>query len=502
MDSVFPEAVDPQEQPDTASRGSDARTTFVRPSKLTDMDFKSRSRAKKGPIGGLKKHHWFAMGAFAAATGVALSLAGGRDASAVRDQPTPDASASTEQAAVKARMELDLGLPVPPAPKSLAQTAPATPPAPPVKWETVQVKSGDSLAAIFHRAGLSPRDLHDALNVNDDARKALTRIFPGEEIHYRTGDHGELAALRYRLDESQVLTIERGGKGFEANVQHTPIENRLTHAAAVIDSSLYLAGRDAGLNERLIMELAGIFGWDVDFALDIRAGDRFIVIYEERFRDGEKIGEGDIVAAEFVNQGRVFRAVRYTRPDGETEYYSPDGRSMRKEFLRTPVDFRRISSRFTKNRCHPILGVCRPHEGVDYAAPTGTPIRASGDGKIIWRSRKGGYGRTIVIKHGAKYSTLYAHMSRYAGGLHVGSPVRQGQTIGYVGMSGLATGPHLHYEFRINGVHHNPLTVHLPDARPIADKYKADFLAKTGSLVSQLDVLNRRQTVAANEQSN
>ena len=473
----------------------------MRPPKLTESDFKSRAGAK-GSGSRIKKHHWIALGATAGVAALVLSLAGGHDASAVRTQPTK-AALPTPLApeAAAARAEQDLSLPTRPAAPVIAKADPAPQPETPVKWDTVKVKSGDSLAAIFHRAGLSPRDLHAALSVDDEARKALTRIFPGEEIGYRTGDQGDLAALRYRMDETRVLTITRGGDGFQSHITETPIEHRLTHTAGVIDSSLYLAGKDAGLNERLIMELAGIFGWDVDFALDIRAGDRFIVIYEERFRDGEKIGDGEIVAAEFVNQGHAFRAVRYTRPDGETDYYSPDGHSMRKEFLRTPVDFRRISSRFTKSRCHPILGVCRPHEGVDYAASTGTPIRAAGDGKIIWRARKGGYGRTIVIKHGVKYSTLYAHMSAYARGFHVGSHVRQGQTIGYVGMSGLATGPHLHYEFRINGVHHNPLTVHLPDAQPIADKYKADFLAKTGSLVAQLDVLNRRQTVAANDTS-
>ena len=217
------------------------------------------------------------------------------------------------------------------------------------------------------------------------------------------------------------------------------------------------------------MELANIFGWDIDFALDIRAGDHFTVIYEERFLNGEKIGNGPILAAEFVNQGRSYKAIRYSDAGNRSDYYSPTGLSMRKAFLRTPVDFRRISSRFGKRK-HPILNRMRMHTGVDYAASRGTPIRAAGDGKVIHKGRKGGYGRTVIIQHGGRYSTLYAHMNSYRRGVYTGKRVKQGQIIGYVGSSGRATGPHLHYEFRVNGVHRNPLTVKLPSAKPINSK--------------------------------
>ncbi|SCZ51536.1 Opacity-associated protein A LysM-like domain-containing protein [Thiohalomonas denitrificans] len=362
------------------------------------------------------------------------------------------------------------------------------------EWQEVTVKSGDSLAAIFSRLDLSPRALHRVVNAGAEA-KSLTRIHPGQVLRFDIRD-GELHGLEHRLSPTQSMLLLRTDDGFDVSHEMKTVETRLTHSAGVIDSSLYAAGKNAGLSDRLIMEMVGIFSWDVDFALDIRGGDSFLVLYEERFLDGEKLGEGNIVAAEFVSRGEVFRAVRFADADGRSNYYAPDGRSMRKAFLRSPVDFRRISSRFSGERHHPVLGKKRPHRGVDYAAGTGTPIKASGDGKIIHRGWKGGYGRTIIIQHGGSISTLYGHMSRY-GGLRVGSRVKQGQTIGYVGASGLATGPHLHYEFRLNGVHRNPLTVKLPKAEPIADQYRAEFQAKASTILAQLDVLKRTQVAAA-----
>jgi murein DD-endopeptidase MepM/ murein hydrolase activator NlpD len=241
----------------------------------------------------------------------------------------------------------------------------------------------------------------------------------------------------------------------------------------------------------MIMELAAIFGWDIDFALDIRRGDHFTVVYQEYYLEGKKVRDGDILAAEFTNQGKSYRAIRYVDADGNAGFYTPEGLSLRKAFLRTPVKFSRISSRFTLHRKHPILNRIRAHKGVDYAAPRGTPIRATGDGKVVFRGRKGGYGRTIVIQHGSKYSTLYGHMSRYNGKVKLGRRVRQGQVIGYVGSSGLATGPHLHYEFRIDGVHRNPLTVKLPVAEPIAKRYRDDFQKLATPLIAQLELLTR-----------
>jgi murein DD-endopeptidase MepM/ murein hydrolase activator NlpD len=365
-----------------------------------------------------------------------------------------------------------------------------------LQWKTATVKSGDNLALIFDRQGLSPQQL-DRLMRSDKSTAVLKRLMPGQQFKFGIDD-GELQQLVYKIDDLNTLNVSRGADGeFSIATDKRQMETRVTNATGVIDSSLFLAGQAAGLSDNLIMELAGIFGWDVDFVLDIRSGDHFTLVYEELFLDGQKKRDGNILAAEFVNRGKSYRAVRYTDASGAADYYSPDGRSMRKAFIRTPVDFTRISSRFGK-RYHPTLKKRKNHHGVDYAAPRGTPIKAAGDGKLMFVGRKGGYGKTVIIQHGGKYSTLYAHMSRIKPGSKRGKRVRQGQTIGYVGSTGRSTGPHLHYEFRVNGVHRNPLTVKLPDAAPIKKKYKADFLNKSRGLVALLNVL-QRTTVALND---
>jgi len=246
------------------------------------------------------------------------------------------------------------------------------------------------------------------------------------------------------------------------------------------------------------MEMAGIFGWDIDFALDIRQDDKFSILYEEEFIDGKKYQNGNILAAEFTNQGKTFKAIRFTDKSGRTSYYTPEGRSMKKTFLRSPVDFRRISSRFGKRK-HPILKKRRLHKGVDYAARRGTPVQSSGDGKVIFKGRKGGYGRVVIVQHGSRYQTLYAHLNGFKRGLRVGKYVKQGQTIGFVGSSGRATGPHLHYEFRVNGTHRNPLTVKLPSSAPIKSAYKNDFMAYADRVLSQLNTHKPTQ-IALNEE--
>ena len=238
------------------------------------------------------------------------------------------------------------------------------------------------------------------------------------------------------------------------------------------------------------MELADIFGWDIDFALDIRANDHFTVIFEELYSDGEKVKNGHILAAEFINDGKVFKAVRYMDHNNNIQYYTPNGKSLKKAFLRSPVKFSRISSKFTLKRWHPILHRFKSHKGVDYAASTGTPIKATGNGKIAFRGRKGGYGKTIVIEHGNQYSTLYAHLSRFSKA-RTGKRVKQGDTIGYVGKTGLATGPHLHYEFRVNNRHRNPLTIKLPKTRSIRKHYMTAFKNQTKNLLAQLEMYKK-----------
>ncbi len=357
-------------------------------------------------------------------------------------------------------------------------------------WRVVKVRSGDSLSLIFGRNGFSARELHEIMGLGSETR-ALTRIHPGKEIKFLADDAGRLEALVYDVSESRTLQVRRGPDGYAAQVVEHEIEARIAQSSGVINDSLFLTASRAGLSDNLTMELAGIFGWDIDFSLDIRENDRFAVIYEELYLHGEKLRDGRILAAEFVNRGKIHRAIRYTDADNRSDFYNPDGDSMRKAFLRSPVDFTRVSSRFNLNRRHPLLNTIRAHRGVDYAAPSGTPIRVTGDGKIVSRGVNGGYGKTVVVQHGSRYSTLYAHLSNYARGLQPGQSVKQGQVIGYVGMTGLATGPHLHYEFQVDGVHRDPLRVKLPDASPLSAKYMEDFRSYARPLLAQLDVMDR-----------
>jgi len=365
-------------------------------------------------------------------------------------------------------------------------------------WKTFKVKRGDSLSVLFDRANVKPNQLLALMKLGK-ATKELRRIHPGDSVKIMSNDEGQLLALNYQIDTVRYLQVEREGDNLVAGLHKHKIEVRNAYASGEIESSLFLASAKAGLSQNLIMELANIFGWDIDFVLDIRKGDQFTVIYEERFKNGNKIKDGNILAAEFINQGKTHRALRYTDPvTGNAGYYSDDGHSLRKAFLRSPVNFSRISSRFTTKRYHPILHKFRSHKGVDYAAGRGTPIRASGDGKVIFKGRKGGYGKTIVLKHGSRYTTLYAHLNNYNKKIRSGGRVKQGQVIGYVGSTGLASGPHLHYEFRVNGVHRNPLTVKFPSTSPIPKRYRDNFELSTQGYVAQLKVLSRN-ALALNE---
>ncbi|MBL4868672.1 MAG: peptidoglycan DD-metalloendopeptidase family protein, partial [Pseudomonadales bacterium] len=299
-----------------------------------------------------------------------------------------------------------------------------------------------------------------------------------------------------RTEQFKATAKNEPEKGFSIEVSEKIIEKHLAYKEAKIDQSLFLAAQEVGLSDNTTMELANIFGWDVDFALDIRSGDHFSVLYEEHYLDGEKVGYGNILAAQFSNKGRDLTAIRYEDDKGNAYYYTPEGLSMRKEFLRSPIDFARISSSFNLRRMHPVLHKIRAHRGVDYAASRGTPIKATGDGKIIYAGRKGGYGNAVIIQHGQRYSTLYAHMRKFGRGVRSGRRVKQGQIIGYVGSSGLATGPHLHYEFRVNGVHKNPVTVKLPHAKPLAKKYRSDFERSTKEILSQLALRSESNRLA------
>jgi murein DD-endopeptidase MepM/ murein hydrolase activator NlpD len=279
------------------------------------------------------------------------------------------------------------------------------------------------------------------------------------------------------------------------------METRVTYVSGNIETNLFEDGHEAGLSEALILKLVEIFGWDVDFALNIRRGDSFAVIHEEKYWLGQKVADGQILAAEFVNQGKPYRAIARRDASGFTHYFTPEGMGLQRMFLRTPVKYTRISSRYTDtaSRFHPILKTWTAHRGVDYAAPAGTPVRATATGRIFSLGRDGGYGHSIVIRHAGVYSTLYAHLARYQPGLRAGSYVEQGQIIGYVGSTGLATGPHLHYEFQVQGAHRNPLNFHFPGAAPIAAEYRDDFQRHARVWTAQLDRITPQVQIAANK---
>lgn len=373
---------------------------------------------------------------------------------------------------------------------ALAPIIEQTPP-PPEPGSTVLdllVKRGDTLEVLFRRHGLSLADLA-AMVALPSASGALKLLKPGDRLEIAHRD-GEIMALEREIDEITLLSIARNENGFSASTIERAVDLRVVATHGEIKSSLFEAGTAAGISDRTTMDMAGIFEWDIDFIQDPRVGDRFTVIYEELWRDGVKLRDGEIVAAEFINQGKSFRAARFRDASGRASYFTPEGRSVRRAFIRAPLNFTRISSNFNPNRRHPVLNTIRAHRGVDYAAPTGTPIRAAGDGKVLFRGQQGGYGNTVVLQHGGNITTLYGHLSRF-GNARAGARVRQGDVIGYVGQSGLATGPHLHYEYRVNGVHRNPRTVPLPPADPVPAEQHSAFSSATEPLWRQLDDYSR-----------
>jgi murein DD-endopeptidase MepM/ murein hydrolase activator NlpD len=350
----------------------------------------------------------------------------------------------------------------------------------------VIVTHNDTLDRIFRRLKLNLADLA-SLRSLPGLRAGLDSLRPGESLRLTHKD-GQLFGLERRLNESETLQVVRDPSGLKASVLQSPLEMRVRTVRGRIDTSLFEAVEAAGAHDQTAVQLADIFGWDIDFVLDVRPGDSFVVTYPEIWRDGVYVKDGPIQAAAFVNQGREFQAVRYTDRQGDSHYYTPDGRSLHKAFLRTPVEFTRVSSRFNSARLHPILNRIRAHQGVDYAAPIGTPVRAAGDGRIRFAGVKGGYGNLVEIEHSRSIVTVYGHLSRFARGTRAGAHVTQGEVIAYVGMTGLATGPHLHYEYRVNGVFKNPQTVALPAAEPIDARWRDDFVTRSAPLLASLEV--------------
>ena len=368
---------------------------------------------------------------------------------------------------------------------------------PELQWHTETVRNGDNLTSIFKRASLGAGDVHQVINASQHA-KALTRMRPGQTLTLGFDNEGLLSQVGYQKSQLESYQYTRTDNGFAG--EHIQLEPELlrTYREGVIDNSLFLAADKADIPHNLIMELANIFGWDIDFVFDIRKGDSFSVLYEEKFLNGEKIGTGNILAAAFTNQGKTYQAVRYENAEGHANYYTPEGLSMRKAFLRAPLDVFRISSNFNLRRKHPIHKKIKAHRGVDYAAPRGTPVYAAGNGKVIAAGYSKANGNYVFIQHGQKYITKYLHLHKKY--VRKGQTVTQRKTIGTVGATGYATGPHLHYEFLVNGVHRNPRTVKLPQAKPIAKTEREPFMDATRPLLTQLASYNQSLQLAMVDQ--
>jgi murein DD-endopeptidase MepM/ murein hydrolase activator NlpD len=362
-------------------------------------------------------------------------------------------------------------------------------------WGSVTVRSGQTLDAIFRQQGFSISVLHRILALNGDT-KGLTRIRPGDEFEFKTNDAGEMAAMRYALDEARYLIVQHRNGELTAETLQREIAAEVAEAEGIIESSLFVAGKQAGLSDAMVMKLANIFGWDIDFVLDIREGDRFMLVYEKLYREGEFLRDGEILAATFINQGDRFQAIRFDDGD-KADYFAPDGRNMRKAFLRAPLNFSYISSSFNPRRMHPVLKRLRPHNGIDYYAPRGTPVYAAGDGTVIRSDYSAANGHHVFIKHAGSIETKYLHFTKRM--VKRGQKVRQGQTIGTVGSTGLATGPHLHYEFVVNGVHRNPRTVPLPKVEPLKGNSLAAFQAQAAPLLTQLSRMESASLYASRE---
>ncbi|HVL01228.1 MAG TPA: peptidoglycan DD-metalloendopeptidase family protein [Dongiaceae bacterium] len=440
---------------------------------------------------GYPRKHLLAAAICSAAMVVALTLLPSPDATATKtirlDSPVVSAAPTALDAARDLVIETEgkAALQEEPATESTPEADAALATAEPQDlWQTETVRSGDTLSHVFQRAGLNRQDVQNILDAKGDI-SAFKKIHPGQRLRFDIRESG-LAAVEYVISRTESLLVEKKEDGFHASLSAQELVPYTSYAEGTIDSSLFVAARKAGLSTSMTMDVANLFAWDVDFALDIQKGDSFKVIYRQFYLNGEKVKDGEILAAQFTNEGKTYTSIRYETEDGSAEYYTPKGESMHKAFLRSPVDFARISSHFNLSRKHPVLHTIRAHKGTDYAASRGTPIKATGDGKVIFAGWKGGYGRVVIIQHAQGIQTLYGHMNGFARNVRAGSRVNQGQLIGYVGNTGLATGPHVHYEFHVNGSVRNPVTVKLPMANPIAASEKAKFTALAAQMQSQL----------------
>ena len=357
-------------------------------------------------------------------------------------------------------------------------------------------QQGETFAALLARLGVDPRDAAQLLRENGDG-KALRALRPGATVRAHTTEAGELVSLRFLAGKDSLVGFDREGNHFRAVQESAVLTSRAVMRSGEIRSSLFAAADDADVPDAVASQLADIFGGDIDFHRDLRKGDRFTVVFEQLMHEGRAVRTGRVLAAEFVNNRKTFRAVWFEGEDGEGNYYAPDGKSLRKAFLRSPLEFSRVTSGFAM-RLHPIMQTWRQHNGVDYGAPTGTKVRATANGVVDFAGVQGGYGKVVILRHGNNITTAYAHLNGFAPGMQKGARVSQGETIGFVGATGWATGPHLHYEFRVGSEHRNPLTIALPAAEPVPAHMMAKFKTATVASVTQLE-LARELTFAALE---
>ncbi len=355
-------------------------------------------------------------------------------------------------------------------------------------WREERITRGDTLQSLLSRLGVEGEEARQALTAAHGS-KALGRLLPGRSVLARVTSSGQLMLFRYLVSDETLVTLNRIEGGFQVNEQPVVLESRQIMRSGKIEGSLFGATDAADVPDRIASEMAEALSGDIDFHKDLRRGDHFSVVYEGYYLDGQLVKTGRLLAAEFVNQGKPYQAIYFKDAHGREGYFNQDGQSLKRAFLKSPMPFSRISSGFSGARFHPVLQRWRAHKGIDYAAPTGAPVRAVADAKVEFVGRQGGYGNLIVLRHQGAYSTAYGHLSRFGKGVKRGGRVNQGEVIGYVGSTGLATGPHLHYEFRINNVQKNPLALKLPTTYPLDSRSKAIFASKTQPLVANLRLL-------------
>ncbi len=349
-----------------------------------------------------------------------------------------------------------------------------------------RLAQGDTFASLLARLGVNGQDTSRLLREAGNGR-ALRALRPGTTVRAVTTEDGELLSLRFLVGKDTLVGFDRDGPGFRAVQEKVELTSRVLIRSGEIRSSLFAAADEADVPDAVASQLADIFGGDIDFHRDLRKGDRFLVVFEQLVHEGRPVRTGRVLAAEFVNNKKTFRAVWFDGEDGEGNYYAPDGKSLRKAFLRSPLEFSRVTSGFAM-RFHPILQTWRKHNGIDYGAPVGTRVRATANGVVEFAGVQGGYGRLVILRHGNGITTAYAHLNGFASGIQRGARVSQGETIGYVGATGWATGPHLHYEFRVGNEHRNPLTIALPAADPVPPGQMAKFKAATAESLAQLEL--------------